>query len=76
MRVEFWWENLTKRDHFKDLVILGRVTSKWILKKQDAIMWTGSVLVRLGHVAGYCKHSNKLAVFQNFAEFLEYLLNS
>jgi len=52
LRVEFWWGNLTQRDHFKDLDIHGRITSKWILKKQDAIMWIGSILVRLGTCGG------------------------
>jgi hypothetical protein len=52
MHVEFWWGNLTRRDHLKDLDINGRITSKWILKKQDAMMWIGFILLRIGTCGG------------------------
>ena len=50
---------LKERDQLEDLIVDGRITLKWILKKYDGtgLDISGSVQ---GHVAGCCKRSNEL----------------
>jgi hypothetical protein len=35
VHTELWWGNLIERDHLKDPDIDGKITLKWIFKKQD-----------------------------------------
>jgi hypothetical protein len=35
LQTEFWWGNLSERDHLKDLGIDGRIKLKCISKKWD-----------------------------------------
>jgi hypothetical protein len=39
----FWWGNLKERDRLEDLDLDGKVILKWILRKEDEVMWTGFV---------------------------------
>jgi hypothetical protein len=35
MYIGFWWGNLRERDHLHDPGIDGRITLRWIFRKQD-----------------------------------------
>lgn len=40
--------NLKVNDHLDDLNMVGRITLKWLLKKQNGRIWTGFILLRIG----------------------------
>jgi hypothetical protein len=44
----FWWGNLRERDHLKDCNIDGRIILRWIFRKWDVGLWTGSMWLRIG----------------------------
>jgi hypothetical protein len=45
---EYWWGNLKERDHFGDPGIDGRKMLRWIFRKWDVEVWTGSSWLRIG----------------------------
>jgi hypothetical protein len=47
-----WWESQKERDHWEDQDIGGRTILKWILERQDGVVWTGSIWVRIGTGGG------------------------
>jgi hypothetical protein len=49
----FWWENLRVRDHLGDPGLDGRIILRWIFRKWDVGVWTGSSWLRIGTSAGY-----------------------
>jgi hypothetical protein len=50
----FWWGNLRERDHFGDPDVDGRIILKWIFRKWDVGVWTGSSCLRVGTDGGHC----------------------
>ena len=38
----FWWGNLRERDHLGDPDVGGRILLRWIFRKWDVGVWTGS----------------------------------
>jgi hypothetical protein len=44
----FWWGNLRKRDHLGDPGLDGRIILRWIFRKWDVGVWTGSSMLRIG----------------------------
>ena len=46
------WGNLRDRDHLRDSGIDGRIILKWIFRKWDVGVWTGSILLRTGTGGG------------------------
>ena len=43
-----WWGDLRETDHLEELVMVGSVTLRCIIKKRDGRMWTGFIWLRLG----------------------------
>ena len=48
-----WWGNLTERDHWGDQGVDGRIILRWISRKWDVGIWTGSGWLRIGTVGRY-----------------------
>jgi len=46
----FWWGNLRERDHLGDPGVDGRIILRWIFRKLDVGVWTGSSWLRKGTV--------------------------
>jgi hypothetical protein len=49
----FWWGNLRKTDHLEDPGIDVRIIVKWIFRKWDVRVWTGSSWLRIGTGDGH-----------------------
>jgi len=49
----FWWGNLSVRDYLVDTGVDERITLRWILRKWDVVVWTGSSWLRIGTGGGH-----------------------
>jgi len=49
----FWWRNLKERDPRGDPDLDGRTILRWIFRKWDVGIWTGSGWLRIGTVGGH-----------------------
>jgi len=49
----FWWGTLGERDHWRDPGVGGRIILRWIFRKWDVRVWTGSSWLRTGTGGGH-----------------------
>jgi hypothetical protein len=49
----FCWGKLRERGHLEDPGIAGRITLRFIFRKYDVVLWTGSSWLRIGTVGGH-----------------------
>jgi hypothetical protein len=52
MHVGIWWESQKERDHFEDQDVVGWTILKWILEREDGMIWTGLIWLRVGTSGG------------------------
>ena len=48
----FWWGNLRERDHLEDPGVDWWTILRWIFRKWDEVLWTGSSWLRKGTGGG------------------------
>ena len=48
-----WWGNLRERDHLGDPGVDCRIILRWIFRKWDVRVWTGSSWLRIGTGGGH-----------------------
>ena len=51
----FWRENVSDTDHLEDPGVDGRVILRWILRKWDMGVWTGSSWLKIGTGGGHLR---------------------
>jgi hypothetical protein len=49
---KIWSENMKEREHLQEVGLDGRIISEWILKKQDEMVWSGFIRLRIGTSGG------------------------
>jgi hypothetical protein len=52
MHIAYWSESQNERDHWEDKDVGGWTISKWILEKQDWMVWIGLIRLRIGTSGG------------------------
>jgi hypothetical protein len=66
-------ENTIKRDHLGDQGVDGRIILRWIFRKWDMGVCTGSMWLRIGTVGGHFVHGNETSGSMKRGEFFDYL---
>jgi len=46
--IRFWWGKLRQRDRLRDPGVDGRIILRWIFKKWNVGLWTGSSWLKIG----------------------------
>jgi hypothetical protein len=69
----FWWGNLKERNHLGDPGVDRRIILRWIFRKWDVGVWTGSSRFRIGQVAGTGDCGNEPSGSIKCGEFLDLL---
>ena len=49
----FWWGQLRERDYMGEQSVDGRIIIRWIFRKCDVRVWTGSSWLMIGTVGGH-----------------------
>ena len=53
VRTGFWWGNPRERNHLGEPGVDGRIILRWIFRKWDVGVWTGSSWLRTGTGGGH-----------------------
>jgi hypothetical protein len=56
MRTQFWWGNLRKRDHLREIGVDWKVIFKLALRKKHGMAWTDFIWFKIGKNGGFCEH--------------------
>jgi hypothetical protein len=64
-------ESQKERNHLQDQDIGGWIILKLIFERQDVMIWTGLLRLRMGLVERSCEHGNEPLDSIKFWEFLE-----
>ena len=64
------WENRRERDHMGDPDVDGKIILRWIFRKWDVRLWTGSGWLRIGKGGGHVNAVMNLRVPYNAGNFL------
>ena len=51
--IRFWWVNLRERNHLEDTGVDGRIILRWIFRKWNVGVWTGSSWLRIETGGGH-----------------------
>jgi len=65
----FWWGNMNKRDHFRDVCVDGRIIVKWILNKYCCCGLNSSGSGQ-GTLESSCDYGKEPSSFIKHAKFL------
>jgi hypothetical protein len=44
----YWWESQKKRDHQEDQEVGAWIILRWILEREEAVVWTFMIWLRIG----------------------------
>jgi len=69
----FWWRNVWERDDLEDAGVDGSIILRWIFRKWDVGVCTGSICLRIGTDSGTCECGNKPSGAMKCGEFLDRL---
>jgi hypothetical protein len=47
MHIGYWWESQKVRDHWEDQDVGGWTILKWIVERQDWVVWSGLIWLRI-----------------------------
>jgi hypothetical protein len=75
MHIGYWWESQTVRNRWEVQDVGWWTILKWILERQDEMVWIGLIWLRIGPVEDSCERGNEPSGFINCWEFLEWLYN-
>jgi hypothetical protein len=53
MHIGYWWESQKERDHYKETDVGGKKILRWILERQDGVVWTGLIWLGIGTSEGF-----------------------